>query len=82
MVNMTVVASPEILNTTIVQLFPFLADKFSFIVKALQVVGVVFVLWLIFSISQLFLKFRDSKRLKRIEEKLDLLLARDSKKRK
>ena len=66
--------SSQILNATLVQIFPFLANRLSFVVKILQVVGVVFVLWLIFSVSQLFLKFRDSKRLRRIEEKLDLLL--------
>lgn len=82
MVNMAVIASPDVLNTTITQIFPFLADKFSIIVKVLQIVGVVFILWLGFSVVQLFLKFRDSKRLKRIEEKLDLLLARDSRKKK
>jgi len=74
MVDMAVMNSSQILNATLVQIFPFLANRLSFVVKILQVVGVVFVLWLIFSVSQLFLKFRDSKRLRRIEEKLDLLL--------
>ena len=78
---MAVMNSSQILNTTLVQFFPFLTDKLSVFVKVLQIVGVVFILWLIFSISQLFLKFRDSKRLKRIEEKLDLLLAKNYKKK-
>ena len=79
-VEMAVMNGSEILNNTIRDIFPLFLDRFAPLVRILQVAGIVFILWLLFSISQLFLKFRDSKRLKRIEEKLDTLLQKKSKK--
>ena len=78
-VEMAVTNSSGILNNTIGEIFPFLLDRFAPLVRILQIAGIVFILWLLFSISQLFLKFRDSKRLKRIEDKLDALLQKSKK---
>ena len=79
-IEMAVMNSSQIVNNTIANIFPSLLDNFAPLVRVLQVLGIVFILWFLFSISQLFLKFRDSRRLKRIEEKLDSLLEKNTKK--
>ncbi len=78
---MAVMNSFQILNTTLANYFPSFLDSFAPFVRILQFLGIVFTLWLLFSILQLFMKFRDSRRLKRIEEKLDILLIKSSRKK-
>jgi len=50
------------------------------LMNLLKAAGIIFIIYLIILTIQLFSRFRDSRRLKRIEQKLDILL--EKKKRK
>ena len=54
--------------------FPVLLDKISPLFGILKAVGVVFIVYLLFLIVRSIRAMRDHQRLKRVEEKLDLLL--------
>ena len=56
------------------EILPSVLEKFSAIAPIFQVVGVVFLIYILFLIVKIIFGFRDSSRLKRIEEKLDILV--------
>jgi hypothetical protein len=68
----------DALNTTIGKFAPFLLSPLSPVISLLKIAGVVFIVYLFFNILQFILKFKDSKRIKRMEEKIDLLLEKSS----
>ncbi len=64
----------EIINNTseiIQQVFPKFAENLQPLITILKAVGIAFILYIIYLIVMWFYRWRDRKRLKRIEEKLD-----------
>jgi hypothetical protein len=53
---------------------PLISGNLLPLMNILKAAGIVFIIYLILLIWQMFTKFRDGRRLKRIEEKLDILL--------
>lgn len=60
----------------------FLPGSLSPLVNIFKAVGIIFIIYIIFLIFRTIARFQDRKRLKRIEEKLDILLANQTKKKK
>jgi hypothetical protein len=59
---------------------PLITGNLLPFINILKAAGIIFVIYLILLFFQMFTRFQDRRRLKRIEEKLDLLL--EKKKRK
>jgi threonine/homoserine/homoserine lactone efflux protein len=67
----------------IIQLIlPSMLEKFSPMFNVLKIAGIVFIVYIAILIIQAFLRMKDRRRLKRIEEKLDILLKKTSATRK
>lgn len=61
---------------------PLVSGNLLPLMNILKAAGIIFIIYLILLVIQLATRFRDSRRLKRIEEKLDLLLEKNIKKKK
>lgn len=66
--------SSELVSSFWTQGFPVLLDKAAPLISVLQAVGIVLIVYWIFLIVRGINRFKDHRRLKRIEEKLDSLL--------
>ena len=66
--------SSEIVSSFWSQGFPVLLDKAAPLISVLQAVGIILIVYWIFLIVRGINRFKDHRRLKRIEEKLDILL--------
>jgi hypothetical protein len=61
---------------------PLVSGNLLPLMNILKAAGIIFIIYLILLVIQLITRFRDSRRLKRIENKLDILLEKDTKKKK
>lgn len=61
---------------------PELASKLAPLMMIIKAVGIAFVIYVIYLLVSWLMKWKDRKRLKRIEEKLDILLRRAGKSKK
>lgn len=77
-VNETSISLSEIMKL----ILPSMLEKFSPIFNVLKIAGIVFIVYIAILIIQAFLRIKDRRRLKRIEEKLDILLKETKKKKK
>ncbi len=68
------VNSSDLLSSFWTQGFPVLLDKAAPLISVLQAIGVVLIVYWIFLIVRGINRFKDHRRLMRIEEKLDFLL--------
>jgi len=76
----------ETLNMSAVEIAktisPLVSGNLLPLMNILKAAGIIFIIYLILLVIQLATRFRDSRRLKRIESKLDLLLEKNIKKKK
>lgn len=55
-------------------ILPSMLEKFTPMFNVFKIAGIVFIIYIVILIAQAFLRMKDRRRLKRIEEKLDILL--------
>lgn len=60
-------------------ILPSMLEKFTPMFNVFKIAGIVFIVYIIILIIQAFLRMKDRRRLKRIEEKLDILLKQKKK---
>ncbi len=60
---------------------PLISGNLLPLINILKAAGIIFIIYLVLLLVQFITKFQDRKRLKRIEQKLDLLLEKNKKKK-
>lgn len=58
---------------------PLVTGNLLPLINLLKAAGIIFIIYLIILVFQMFTRFQDRRRLKRIEEKLDILLKKENK---
>lgn len=75
----------ETVNLTAIEIArtisPIVSGNLLPLMNILKAAGIVFIIYLILLMWQMFSRFQDRRRLKRIEEKVDLLLEKQIKKK-
>lgn len=79
--NETTNSTQSILAEVIKQVTPMILDKIQPLMGIFKAVGVLIIIYLLFLIYRSFVRIQDHRRLKRIEEKVDMLLTKQKKHR-
>lgn len=76
----------ETVNLTAIEIVktisPIVSGNLLPLMNILKAAGIIFIAYLLLLIWQMITRFQDRRRLKRIEQKLDMLIEKSSKKRK
>jgi len=76
----------EVINNTaeylIDSIVPAVMDRFSPLLTILKAVGIIFIFYIIYMIARGVIRWKDHKRIKKIEEKVDLIYNKIIKKEK
>ena len=63
-------------------IYPLISGNIAPLINLAKAAGIVFIIYILFLIYQSFMRIKDRRRLKRIEEKLDILISKTNKKKK
>jgi len=77
-INETGVAISEVAKT----IYPLISGNVNPLINLFKAAGIIIIIYFVILIIQSILKMKDRRRLKRIEEKLDILLKMHEKKKK
>ena len=63
----------QVITNTTENVVPLIFENLSFLIKIIQAIGIVLIIYILYYALSVFFEYRNRKRIKRIEEKVDNL---------